>query len=76
MIEVQAQFIIVQGRLSAGSASQQFSQRLFFTLLPNPDGRSGYLFTSSPPADVTNPRDLGHKAFVVVSGWRMEGVWE
>ncbi|CAI7772076.1 unnamed protein product [Closterium sp. NIES-53] len=66
-VEVQAAFIIVQGRLSAGSTATPFSRLALFTLLPSPS-RANYTLTDLAPADPLNPRNLGHKAFIVVGG--------
>ncbi|GJP81332.1 hypothetical protein CLOP_g11497 [Closterium sp. NIES-67] len=70
-IRVKARFILVMGRLTAGSASRQLSSRLTVTLHPNTGysgGRKPYMLRKVPPADRGNPRDLGHKAFAVVGG--------
>ncbi|CAI5525352.1 unnamed protein product [Closterium sp. Naga37s-1] len=66
-VEVQAAFIIVQGRLSAGSTATPFSRLALFTLLPSPS-RANFTLTDLAPADPLNPRNLGHKAFIVVGG--------
>ncbi|GJP61931.1 hypothetical protein CLOP_g19052 [Closterium sp. NIES-67] len=66
-VEVQATFIIVQGRLSVGSSDAPFRRLALFTLLPSP-GRRNFSLTDLPPADPQNPRNLGHKAFIVVGG--------
>lgn len=67
-LEIQASFVLVQGRLTIGTPSQQFQQRATITLTPNPSRRAPYAYTSNSPADAQNPRDLGHKAFVVIGG--------
>lgn len=67
-IEIQASFVLVQGRLTIGTPSQQFRQKATITLTPNPNGRAPYAYTSNSPADTQYPRDFGHKAFVVVGG--------
>ena len=61
-----ANFVIVEGQLVIGTEDKQFSQKAVIELTPNKD-RSNYAYTSTPPADTENPRDLGYKAFVVVS---------
>ncbi|CAI5525201.1 unnamed protein product [Closterium sp. Naga37s-1] len=66
-IEVQAAFIIVQGRLSAGTTATPFSRLALFTLLPS-KSRANFTLTDLAPADPLNPRNLGHKAFIVVGG--------
>ncbi|CAI5468813.1 unnamed protein product [Closterium sp. Yama58-4] len=63
-IEVQAAFIIVQGRLSAGTTATPFTRLALFTLLPS-KSRANYSLTDLAPADPLNPRNLGHKAFIV-----------
>jgi len=66
-LEVQASFVLVQGRLTIGTTTQQFRQKATITLTPNPNNRAPLGYTN-PPADPKNPRDLGHKAFVVIGG--------
>ncbi|CAI7745485.1 unnamed protein product [Closterium sp. NIES-53] len=65
-IDVNAHFIVVMGRLTAGEPSRHFSSRLTFTLFPG--SRKPYMLSKLAPADAANPRDLGHKAFIVVGG--------
>ena len=73
-MEVQANYIIVQGYLGAGSTNSPFSQKLVFTMTPNTAGnRANYSFTLQEPAEPQYPRSLGHKAFVVVRGAEEEG---
>ena len=68
-IDLTASFIIVHGRLSAGSSARHFSRRLVVTLTPNTRfRRAPYMLTSPYPADPLHPRNLGHKALAVVSG--------
>ncbi|CAI5467058.1 unnamed protein product [Closterium sp. Yama58-4] len=66
-VEVQAAFIIVQGRLSVGSTATPFSRLAIFTLLPSPS-RVEYTLTDLAPAEPLYQRNLGHKAFIVVGG--------
>ncbi|CAI5504735.1 unnamed protein product [Closterium sp. Naga37s-1] len=65
-IDVNAHFIVVMGRLTAGEPNRHFSSRLTFTLFPG--SRKPYMLSKLAPADAANPRDLGHKAFIVVGG--------
>ncbi len=60
-----ANFVIVEGQLVIGTENKQFSQKAIIELTPNKK-RSPYSYTSTPPADRENPRDLGYKSFVVV----------
>ncbi|GJP36650.1 hypothetical protein CLOM_g21134 [Closterium sp. NIES-68] len=68
LVAVNASFVIVEGQLLVGSSARHFSQKAVFTLTPNPNGRNNYLYTANAPADASNPRNFGHKAFVVVGG--------
>ncbi|CAI5510161.1 unnamed protein product [Closterium sp. Naga37s-1] len=75
VIQVNASFVIVEGQLIAGNSTNHFSQKVVFTLTPNPNGRAPYQYTANAPADPANPRNFGHKAFVVVGGQvRMHGM--
>jgi len=67
-VSIQASFIIVEGRFIIGSAAQHFTQKAVITLLPNPNNRANYLYTSRAPAEPAYPRNLGHKAFAIVGG--------
>ncbi|CAI5520036.1 unnamed protein product [Closterium sp. Naga37s-1] len=66
LVQVNASFVIVEGQLIAGSSTKHFSQKVVFTLTPNPNGRAPYQYTANAPADPSNPRNFGNKAFVVV----------
>ena len=69
-INVRANYIIVHGRLSAGSTTKPFSRKVTFTLTPNTKrGRASYQLVEPQPAEPMNPRNLGHKAFVAVGTW-------
>ncbi|CAI7748593.1 unnamed protein product [Closterium sp. NIES-53] len=72
VVAVNASFVIVEGQLIAGSSAKHFSQKAIFTLTHNPNGRAPYQYTANAPADPANPRNFGHKAFVVVPcvAWR------
>ncbi|CAI5515198.1 unnamed protein product [Closterium sp. Naga37s-1] len=75
LVAVNASFVIVEGQLIAGNSTNHFSQRVVFTLTPNPNGRAPYQYSGNAPADPSNPRNFGHKAFVVVGGQvRMHGM--
>ncbi|CAI6007157.1 unnamed protein product [Closterium sp. NIES-64] len=75
LVQVNASFVIVEGQLIAGSSAKHFSQKVVFTLTHNPNGRAPYQYTANAPADPANPRNFGHKAFVVVGGQvRMHGM--
>ena len=82
LIQVNVSFVVVEGQLYAGTALQSFSQLLVFTMLPNPFNRQPLMYTYLPPADPTNPRNLGHKTFAIVreemgGGWGIgNGRWE
>lgn len=65
---VSACVVLVEGQLAIGSASQQFMSKITFSLAPNPWGRLDYSADYNPPADARNPRNVGHKAFVVMGG--------
>ncbi|GJP48947.1 hypothetical protein CLOM_g8217 [Closterium sp. NIES-68] len=64
---LKANYIVVMGKLTAGEPSRHFSSRLAFTLFPTAN-RKPFQLTKLAPADPGNPRDLGHKAFIVVGG--------
>ena len=66
LIQVNVSFVVVEGQLYAGTVLQSFSQLLVFTMLPNPFNRQPLMYTYLPPADPTNPRNLGHKTFAIV----------
>lgn len=65
VIHLKARFVIVLGQFQIGAPSKQFSQRAIIELLPNKN-RANYQFISLPPASLDFPRNIGHKAFVVV----------
>ena len=67
-ITVKAHYVVVTGQLSIGTPTHHFSQHVSIELTPNLEGnRATFKFTSFPPADSANPRNLGHKALAVVS---------
>ena len=67
-ITLQAHYVLVTGQLSIGTPTNHFSQRVSIELTPNLEAnRTTFKFTSFPPADSASPRNLGHKAFAVVS---------
>eukprot|EP00271_Cylindrocystis_brebissonii_P014265 TRINITY_DN35570_c0_g1_i1.p1 TRINITY_DN35570_c0_g1~~TRINITY_DN35570_c0_g1_i1.p1 ORF type:complete len:1629 (-),score=236.92 TRINITY_DN35570_c0_g1_i1:1352-6238(-) len=68
-VRVVAHYVVVEGQLSIGTASAQYSQKAIIELSPNlENNRNGLTFTSFAPADPLNPRALGHKAFATVGG--------
>lgn len=62
---VKANYILVEGQLFAGTASQPYRQKAIFELTPAP-GRKNLQYTFSLPAEPQYPRNLGHKVFAVV----------
>lgn len=64
---IKANYILVEGQLTIGTPTRQFSQKAVIELTPNLLGnRQTLKFTSFAPADSKHPRDLGHKVFAVV----------
>ncbi|GJP29908.1 hypothetical protein CLOM_g20367 [Closterium sp. NIES-68] len=68
LVQLNASFVLLQGRLAIGAQQQHFSQRAVIALTPNPNARAPLLFSSAAPADERNPRNLGHKALAVIGG--------
>ena len=72
-ITLQAHYVIITGQLTIGTPTRHFSQRISIELTPNLEAnRTAFKFTSFPPADPASPRNLGHKAFAVVSAHAAE----
>lgn len=65
-IYVQAYYVLVEGQLFIGSASQPYRQKAIIELNPHPM-RATLKYTFALPAEPAYPRNLGHKVFAVVS---------
>eukprot|EP00271_Cylindrocystis_brebissonii_P008679 TRINITY_DN23152_c0_g1_i1.p1 TRINITY_DN23152_c0_g1~~TRINITY_DN23152_c0_g1_i1.p1 ORF type:complete len:1355 (+),score=152.80 TRINITY_DN23152_c0_g1_i1:1043-5107(+) len=68
-IYISTHFVVNEGQIQIGDDTQHFTQHITFELTPNSENlRAPTKFTSFEPADVTSPRNMGHKSFATVGG--------